>query len=139
MTGVLIEHACARLIKRFALLNDAGDYAGLAAMFTENGVFARPSAPNDPICGRQNILRAFQSRPRRLSRHLTSNIVIDVLGPTEARAVSYIVLYASADEGDAPLATAPHLIGAFRDKLVLLDGQWLFSERLGQVDLKIAG
>lgn len=139
MNEMRIEHACTRLIKRFALLNDAGDYENLAAMFTDDGVFARPSAPNDPIHGRLNILRAFQARPRRLSRHLTSNIVIDVLSATEAQATSYIVLYASAAEGEVPVASPPHLIGTFRDKLRLVKGLWLFSERLGQVDLKIAG
>ena len=134
-----IEHACTRLIQRFALLNDAGDFESLAAMFTEDGVFARPSAPNDPIHGRHNILRAFQARSRRLSRHLTSNIVIDVLSATEAQAISYIILYASAAKEEGPVASPPHLIGTFRDRIRLVNGRWLFSERLGQVYLKIAG
>ncbi len=37
------------------------------------------------------------------------------------------------------MASPPHLIGTFRDKLRLVEGHWLFSERLGQVDLEIAG
>lgn len=77
MNEMRIEHACTRLIKRFALLNDAGDYENLA--------------------------------------------------------------YASAAQAEAPMASPPHLIGTFRDKLRLVKGHWLFSERLGQVDLEIAG
>ncbi|MFP6851398.1 MAG: nuclear transport factor 2 family protein [Pseudomonas sp.] len=138
MRHVLIEHECSRLIKRFALLNDAGDSEGLAAMFTEDGVFARPSAPHDPICGRSEILKAFRARPSRLSRHVTSNIVIDVVSPTEAHATSYIILYAAANDGQAPIATPPHLIGTFKDTLKLVEGKWFFSQRLGQVDLKLS-
>ena len=36
---------CERLIHLYAMLNDAGDFEAMAGMFTEDGVFARPSLP----------------------------------------------------------------------------------------------
>ncbi len=46
---LLIIEACQRQIIRYARLNDAADFENLAALFTEGGVFARPSEPDTLI------------------------------------------------------------------------------------------
>lgn len=132
---LVISQACSQQILRFAALNDANDHDGLAKLFTERGEFARPSAPDEIIVGRDAILEAFKKRPRRKSLHLVSNVIIDVLGATEAVADSLVTLY-SAQEG-AEVAQPPYLLGRFLDRLVLVEGQWVFASRRGRIEFKV--
>lgn len=131
----IAEHACERLIKRFAVLNDENRYEEMVQMFTEDGSFARPSQPENLISGRQALLESFQSRPLRLSRHFISNVVVDIKSETTATALSYVLLFTS--EADAKEASAPYLFGRFKDRFKCVNGEWLFAQRLGSIDLKI--
>jgi len=135
---IAAEWACERLIRRFALLNDAGEYEELVALFAEDGSFARPTDPDNPVVGRQAILDFFRTRPKRTTRHLMSNVVVDVAedGAT-ARSVSYVTLYSGPAGGALPVPADPvQLVGAYHDKLVLTDAGWRFAERRGSVALK---
>lgn len=119
-----IEADCARLIALYANLNDAACWDEVAALYTEDGLMTRPTAPDAPIIGRAAILAAFQGRPPRKTRHVCSNVVIDVESPTTARGVSAMVLFL---EGNAPLA------GSFHDRFELTPDGWRFSERRGSL------
>ncbi|WP_207481958.1 nuclear transport factor 2 family protein [Arenibaculum pallidiluteum] len=140
-----IEWQCERLVRRFALLSDAGDADGLAALFTEDGVFARPTRPDQPVRGREAIRAAFAARPRdRLTRHFCANTVIDVLGPDRARGHSYVALYTGsagtgAQGAAAPAADPVQLVGEYRDTFALVDGQWHIAERIGSVTFSFKG
>ncbi len=116
-----IEWTIELQIRRFAMLNDAHDADGLAAMFTPDGSFARPSEPDAPVIGRNNIRAFFRDRPKRTTRHVMANTLVDAISETEVRAHSYVVLY-MADKT---------LVGDFHDRLELHDGVWLFAERRG--------
>ena len=48
-----IEADCERLIKHYANLGDAGDWPAVAALYTEDARFARPSQPGAFIDGRR--------------------------------------------------------------------------------------
>ena len=54
-----IEADCARLIALYANLNDAARWAEAAALYAEDGVMARPTAPDAPLVGRAAILALF--------------------------------------------------------------------------------
>lgn len=116
-----IEWAVERQIRRFAMLNDAHDHDGLAAMFTDDGSFARPTEPDAPIIGKEAIRTFFRDRPKRVTRHVMANVLVDGVSEGVVRAHSYVVLH-MADKT---------LVGDFFDRLVLQDGQWLFAERRG--------
>ena len=131
---MLAEHEIARLTVRFALLNDAGDWAAVADMFTEDARFVRP-AGGDPVVGRKAIHDSFASRPPRKSCHLITNIVVDVVSENEAASRCTLMLYA-APAGEAN-AASPALIGGFTDKLVRTSDGWRFAERVGFLDLKV--
>lgn len=134
-----IEQECARLINLYAVLNDANEWDRLAEMYTADARFARPSAPDDFITGRDNILASFTARPPRKSRHVVSNIVVDVEGPATARAFSVILLFQgdAAEDGGLPVMAANSpFVGYFRDKLVLTPGGWRFAERQGGLDFR---
>lgn len=119
-----IEADCARLIALYANLNDEARWDEVAALYTEGGLMTRPTAPDAPIIGRAAILAAFKGRPPRKTRHVCSNVVIDVESPTAARGISAMVLFT---EGAAPLA------GSFHDRFELTAEGWRFSERRGSL------
>lgn len=132
-----IEADCARQINLYALLNDAGDWEGVAALYHEHGRMARPSAPDAFVEGRAAILAAFEARPPRKTRHLVGNIVVDVVDEDNATATSCIVLYqgTAGEAGElAKMAPGQPLVGGFRDKFVREGEQWLFAERVGWLD-----
>lgn len=120
-----IEWACTRLIYDYVLRNDAADWHAVAAMFTEDGELARPSAPDVPLVGREAILSAFLARPPRTTLHICANVVVDALSETTAQAESAMLLFTSA---------GPPLVGSFHDRLVLTKAGWRFSSRRGSLD-----
>lgn len=119
-----VEHDCARLIALYANLNDEARWDEVAALYAEDGVMIRPTAPDAPVVGRVAILAAFKSRPPRLTRHVCSNVVIDVEGPATARGTSAMLLFTG--EG-APL------VGSFHDRFCLTAHGWRFAERRGSL------
>jgi hypothetical protein len=134
-----IEQDCERLIKLYVNLNDAQDWPAVAALYTEDARFARPSKPGEFVHGREAILAGFLARPPRAQRHVIANTVVDVDGPTAARVFSVIVLYQGdpAPEGELPAMSADSpIVGSFSDRLVLTDEGWRFAERIGGLDFK---
>jgi len=133
---MLAEHACARLVNAYAQALDRGDYEALEAMYADDAVFARPTAPADRVVGRPEIVARLRARPAATLRHVAADIVIDVLSPAEATGASYIVLYrgpAPAENGALPTMNPVPLVGAFKDRFVKVDGRWVFKERLGSL------
>ena len=134
-----IEHACARLVQHYANLNDARRWEEVAGLYTEDGIFCRPSAPGEEIRGRAAILDSLLARPGRVTCHIVTNVVVDVVSESEARAFSRIVLYQAEPGSDGQVAQhslAQPLIGAFTDRLVLLSEGWKFSERRGTITIR---
>ena len=122
-----IEADCERLIKRYVNLNDVQDWPAVAALYTEDARFARPSQPGVFVEGREAILASFLARPPRAQRHVVANVVVDAEDADHARAFSVIVLY----QGEA----AP-LVGTYTDRLVRTPEGWRFAERVGGLDFR---
>jgi hypothetical protein len=133
-----IEQDCERLIKLYVILNDAQDWPAVAALYTADARFARPSKPDVIVEGRAAILASFTARPPRAQRHVMANIVVDVEDADNARAFSVIVLYQGepADPGELSAMSGPPLIGTFTDKLVRTGEGWRFAGRFGALDFK---
>lgn len=120
-----IEADCARLINLYANLNDQARWAEVAALYAEDGLMTRPSAPDVAIVGRAAILAAFTARAPRATRHVCSNIVIDVESADTARGASAMLMFTGA---------AAPLVGGFLDRFVLTTEGWRFAERRGTLD-----
>ena len=134
-----IEADCERLIKLYVNLNDAQDWPAVAALYTEDARFARPSQPGVFIEGREAILESFLARPARAQRHVIANTVVDVEDANHARAFSVIVLYQGdvAEPGELPTMSANSpLVGTFTDRLVRTVEGWRFAERVGGLDFR---
>jgi 3-phenylpropionate/cinnamic acid dioxygenase small subunit len=119
-----IEADCARLIALYANLNDEARWDEVAALYAEDGVMVRPTAPDAPLLGRAAILAAFQSRPPRKTRHVCSNVVITAHGSDSASGTSAMILLQPE---------APPLAGSFHDKFVRTPEGWRFAERRGSL------
>lgn len=124
-----IEWQCARLVAEYANLNDEARWDDVAALYAEDGWMTRPTAPDDRIAGRAAILAAFTARPPRTTRHVCSNVVIDVESPTTARGRSAMLLFIGPD---API------VGSFDDRFVLTSEGWRFAARRGSLTFPAA-
>jgi hypothetical protein len=129
-----IEWECTRLVNLYVNLNDEGRWDELAALYAEDGLMTRPTAPDAPIVGRKALLDSFLARPPRASRHVCANIVVDVESPTSASAFSVILLFTGAADPAGGLPTrdeGPPLVGTYRDRFVFTEEGWRFAERHG--------
>ena len=132
-----IEWACEKLVRQFVNYSDKNAYDKMCALFTEQAIFVRPSAPDQEIVGREVILAAFRKRPQMVIMHMITNHVVQVLSPTEATGYNYISFQGATNvEDPLPLESGKTLFGEFTDRYVLTDAGWRISERRGKLLLK---
>lgn len=131
-----IGWAITQLVYRATAYSDAERWDDLAALFAEDGIFVRPSAPDQPIQGRAAILASLKARPPRTARHIVSNTLVDILSETEARATSTITLFAGPLAEGVALADPVIAIGSFDDEVRKIDDRWLFTRRGGTMALR---
>ena len=134
-----IERACERIVHAYSRALDLGDMSGAADFFAENGSMARPMAPTQVIQGRESIRAALLTRPKTLlTKHLATNVMIDVVSRDEAHGLSYLTMI-STTPGDAVapfISAGPVYFGEFKDRFVREGGEWKFIERRGSIQMK---
>jgi len=139
MERVEIERACERIVHAYSRALDLGDMSGAADFFAENGSMARPMAPTQVIQGRESIRAALLTRPKTLlTKHLATNVMIDVVSRDEAHGLSYLTMI-STTPGDAVapfISAGPVYFGEFKDRFVREGGEWKFLERRGSIQMK---
>lgn len=136
---LLDERACERLIVVYAQLVDFGRASEIADLFTSDGRWQG----TDLLLEGQEQIRAWFTRreglARRLSRHVFTNVAVDVGvdGPDTARSLSYMVNYRRdrrAGEPDLPLAAdLPKYVGECHDRFRRTDDGWRFVSRRVEV------
>ena len=132
--------ACRNLVVDCASLIDETRYDELARIFAVDGVFARPTAPDAPIVGRDAIIAAFKLRPaNKLSQHLVTNIRVWLTGTDTAEGTSSIMLYltdvdVSVEPGKGRKCTGP-LLGVYKDRYVYTPEGWRIADRRGRVTM----
>jgi len=135
-----IERACERLVYAYGRALDLGDMDAAADCFAEHGSMARPMTPDQLVQGREAIRAALQTRPKTLlTRHLASNVMIDVESRDAASGLSYLTMIACTPGAEAkpPFeAPGPLYFGEFRDRFVRVGGGWKFLERRGSIQMK---
>jgi ketosteroid isomerase-like protein len=135
-----IEADCAKLALTSFRLNDSQDYDALAALFTEDAVFIRPTDPT-PVTGRDAIASGFKTRPKtRVTRHVCTNLVIDAADADRAHGLLYATLYTADAANAAKLGLKTDgkvLIGEFEDDYRRTAEGWRIARRLGRVILTV--
>lgn len=131
MQRMLIERACERLVTEYCHFVDHGEAAKIAGQFTENGVWANPA---NTLSGREAIAKSFQRRQDntvRISRHVCSNLLINVVDESNATGVVYLTLYRHDGEAGrrASPSDVPDVVGEYRDTFVRTAEGWRFKRR----------
>ena len=135
-----IERACERLVYAYSRALDTGDMSAAADFFAVNGSMSRPMAPNQVIQGRESIRASLLTRPKTLlTKHLATNIIIDVESRDAARGISYLTMIATTPpQGAEPpfVSEGPLYFGQFVDRFVREHNEWKFLERRGSIQMK---
>lgn len=122
-------------LARYVRCADSGRAEELAGLFAEDCVYTPPGRVCRGRAGVVGYLRemvdVFLAHPTagRLRHHMSS-VVIEMQGPTEAKASAYFI------------AVGPHgpdHWGNYRDRLKPVGNRWLFAERRVQIDGCIDG
>jgi hypothetical protein len=138
-----IERACERIVHAYSRALDLGDMSAAADFFAENGSFARPMAPDKLIQGREAIRAALLTRPKTLlTKHLATNVMIDVVSRDEAGGLSYLTMISTTPAGDVPapyVSAGPVYFGEIKDRFVREGGEWKILERRGSIQMTFFG
>ena len=138
-----IERACERVILDYSRALDLGDMNAAADCFAANGSMARPMNPDVVIQGREAIRASLLTRPKALhTKHLATNIMIDVQGPDAATGLSYLTMVSVMLGEDAKpphVSPGPLWFGECVDSFVLEKGVWKLLDRRGSIQMKYPG
>lgn len=138
-----IERACERIVYEYSRALDLGDLSAAADFFAENGSMSRPMAPQQVIQGRETLRASLLTRPQGLlTKHLATNVMIDVESRDSARGISYLTMIATTPPADGKppfVSSGPVYFGEFRDRFVRENGIWKFLERRGSIQMKFPG
>lgn len=126
------ERACERLVMQYTHLVDSGNAPAIADLFVTDGVWRTDEFAMD---GQQEIRDGFTRRQgvtRRQSKHVCTNVLIDVDGD-EAAGRCYLVNYrhdSPTGEAEKPApADVPKFVGEYHDRFVRTADGWRFMDR----------
>jgi 3-phenylpropionate/cinnamic acid dioxygenase small subunit len=132
-----IRAAIEQIVFAYAERVDAGDFAGVAALF-EHATY-KGGGPDDPgVVGADAVLTIQEQMIRRYddgtprTKHVTTNLVIDAddaAGTVRAR--SYFTVLQQVD--DFPLEIV--IAGRYHDRFERVAGEWRLTERVILCDL----
>jgi len=121
---------CEAISIAYARAVDFRDYDSFVELFTEDGVLDT----GKPLEGRAAIAQAMSRRPYELrSRHILTNIFIEVLSETEARGISYLPLYRHIGPesltGEPIEFEGPAAVGHYEDRFLKTSDGWKIKRR----------
>ncbi|MDZ7670608.1 MAG: nuclear transport factor 2 family protein [Gammaproteobacteria bacterium] len=125
-----IERACSALSISYARAIDFRDYDAFLELFTDDAVLDT----GQPLEGLDAIRASLAGRDDRLrTRHVISNVFVDVLSTDAARGIAYLTLYRhrgddSLRPGAVPLA-GPAAVGHYEDRFARTSEGWRFRSR----------
>jgi ketosteroid isomerase-like protein len=128
------ERACERLVYEYCHLIDLGTADRVHELFTDDGVW---EAGRIVMTGIEEIREGFGRRAEmsRTSRHVCTNVVINVLSEDSAEGVSYVTLYRHDGEGDGPAPTndQPVMVGHYADRFARTEDGWRIAHRRAEI------
>ncbi|NIP15102.1 MAG: hypothetical protein GWM88_10470 [Pseudomonadales bacterium] len=129
-----IQRDCEALSMAYARAIDFRDYDHFVSLFTDDAVLDL----GRPLHGREEIHAAVVARPDELqSRHVITNVFVDVIDEDTARGIAYLTLYRHlADKPSIPgpgnepaAATIPAAVGHYQDRFARTPEGWQFTAR----------
>ena len=127
----VIEHACQHLSIAYAHTADFGHDAAFANLFTDDAVLETSLVQ---VRGKAEIEASMKKRPAELrSRHIITNMLIDVIDEDHARGLSYLSLYRHVGpeslQSEPIDVSGPAIIGHYDDRFVRTPMGWRFERR----------
>ncbi len=124
--------ALENLVFEYAALVDAGDFAGVGALFAEgafvgSGGVLRGAAEVERML-HETVIVYEEGTPR--TKHVTTNVALEVSGATASGRACFTVLQAVPG---FPLQTIA--AGRYEDRFTRGESGWRFTERRATVDL----
>lgn len=121
--------AIQKLIHSYPLHLDRGELDAMAELFRHADVYMGdlPPVRSDPAAvarAFRDFLRIYEDGTPR-TRHITSNLIVELDGPLRAKASSYVMVFQQTNE----LPLQPIIGGDYRDRFEKVDGVWRFVER----------
>ena len=126
-----IELACQRLSKLYARMVDFKTYEMVDDIFTEDALLDAGGA----LQGRDSIRQGMARRnPKLRSRHVLTNILVDVVDDRNATGTTCLTLYRHVgDESlqDKPIElVGPAAVGEYLDRFALTAEGWRIASRV---------
>jgi hypothetical protein len=124
----LIRSKIENLIYEFFYCLDERRYRELSDMFAADGVWHRQGKE---LRGPDAVMDAMKQRPPGFTtRHLITNVMVDVDGPDAASARFYMTVFvhegAEPPKAAVPMAVPMH-VSSFEQKFVNRGGRWLIG------------
>ena len=128
---MIIERACEKLSIEYARAVDFRDYDNFVELFTEDAVLD----VGKRLEGKAAIRDSIKQRSAEVrTRHVLSNIFIEVQDSSHARGISYLTLYRHTGLDStgrcAVPSTLPTAVGHYEDNLLRTDSVWRFKSRI---------
>jgi len=120
------------LLHHYAEAIDAGDFAGVGALFAHGRICGPDGVPI--ATGAAAVTKLYESTTRRYdddgtpkTHHVITNPIVEIAGDaTTATARSRFTVLQATDE--LPLQVI--ITGGYRDRFAIVDGRWCFTERV---------
>ena len=138
---LLIERECERLVMAYCHYIDGGRAKDVADLFSDDGIWV---SVDREVIGRDAIAKVFldrQNQSGRVSRHICTNLLIDVIDQNKATGVVYVTLFrhdGPPDRKSSP-SGVPTVIGEYRDSFVRTKDGWRFQARMVKIDFAREG
>ena len=130
MSRLMIERDCTKLIVAYSHMIDFGDAGSIAELFTDDGVW---ESAERRLGNRDEIAESFthrQANTGRRSRHVCTNVAIEIVSADEALGVSYYTLYREDDvDTETAELDGPAMVGDYRDRFVRTPDGWRIAHR----------
>jgi SnoaL-like domain len=137
LTRLLAERACERLIVEYTRRVDFGRAAEIADLFCPDSEW---QGTDLHLTNREQIREWFVKRQgvtRRVSRHVCTNIAVDVISEDEATSICYMINYRhDRQAGDLSLPVpveVPKFVGELHDRFRREPDGWRFASRRVEV------
>jgi 3-phenylpropionate/cinnamic acid dioxygenase small subunit len=129
------ERAIENLLYTYAERIDLGDLDGVAEMFTHGRITTGDGAVTfngpDEVLGMYRAAVLIDPDTRTpLTKHVTSNVIIELDATDHASARSYYTVLQSTTE----LPLQPIITGRYHDTFHRIDGTWWFDTRVMLID-----
>ena len=129
-----IERACERLVVDYTHLVDFGDGERVAELFAEAAVWEAGAIRFEARDALRAMFRGRQEMVRRRSRHVCTNLAIDVIDAERATGRVYLQLYrhdfeADPTPGEVAPGGPPVAVGEYLDEFVRTTEGWRFARR----------